>query len=115
MLRKIDRAALPLHVGGVHEFIQALSIFSSKGQKEDKLKFAFRVYDIDNDGFISNSELFTVLKMMVGDNLNDQQLQQIVDKTIIDADRDFDGKISFEEFSLLIANTDLESKLTIPF
>ena len=44
MLRKIDRAALPLHVGGVHEFIQALSIFSSKGQKEDKLKFAFRVY-----------------------------------------------------------------------
>jgi hypothetical protein len=42
-------------------------------------------YDIDNDGYISNAELFTVLKMMTGDNLNDEQLQQIVDKTIIDA------------------------------
>ena len=37
--------------------------------------------------------------MMVGTNLKDVQLQQIVDKTILIADRDGDGKISFEEFS----------------
>lgn len=36
--------------------------------------------------------------MMVGSNLNDVQLQQIVDKTILEADLDKDGKISFEEF-----------------
>lgn len=36
--------------------------------------------------------------MMVGNNLNDVQLQQLVDRTIIKADTDFDGKISFEEF-----------------
>lgn len=36
--------------------------------------------------------------MMVGSNLKDAQLQQIVDKTIIHADADGDGKISFEEF-----------------
>jgi len=59
---------------------------------------AFKIYDIDCDGFISNGELFQVLKMMVGNNLKDTQLQQIVDKTIINADTDGDGKISFEEF-----------------
>ena len=59
---------------------------------------AFKIYDIDRDGFISNGELFQVLKMMVGNNLKDTQLQQIVDKTIINADTDGDGKISFEEF-----------------
>lgn len=53
---------------------------------------------MDNDGFISNGELFQVLKMMVGNNLKDTQLQQIVDKTIVFADKDEDGKISFEEF-----------------
>jgi len=37
--------------------------------------------------------------MMVGNNLKDPQLQQIVDKTIIYADKDGDGKISFDEFS----------------
>lgn len=53
---------------------------------------------MDKDGYISNGELFQVLKMMVGNNLKDTQLQQIVDKTIINADKDGDGRISFEEF-----------------
>jgi Ca2+-binding EF-hand superfamily protein len=39
---------------------------------------AFKVYDMDRDGYISNGELFIVLKMMVGNNLKDQQLQQVV-------------------------------------
>ena len=62
------------------------------------LTVAFKIYDMDKDGYISNGELFQVLKMMVGNNLKDAQLQQIVDKTIIHADVDGDGKISFEEF-----------------
>lgn len=36
--------------------------------------------------------------MMVGNNLKEVQLQQIVDKTIIQFDTDGDGKISYEEF-----------------
>ncbi len=62
---------------------------------------AFKIYDIDKDGYISNGELFQVLKMMVGNNLKDTQLQQIVDKTIMFADKDEDGKISFEEFCVV--------------
>ncbi|CAF0865032.1 unnamed protein product [Adineta ricciae] len=80
------------------EFIGGISQFSVKGDKESKLRFAFKIYDMDKDGYISNGELFQVLKMMVGSNLKDSQLQQIVDKTIINADKDGDGKISFDEF-----------------
>jgi serine/threonine-protein phosphatase 2B regulatory subunit len=43
------------------EFIQGVSQFSVKGDKLSKLKFAFRIYDMDNDGFISNGELFQVI------------------------------------------------------
>ena len=35
---------------------------------------------------------------MVGNNLKESQLQQIVDKTMRSVDADEDGKISFEEF-----------------
>ena len=83
---------------------------------------AFKVYDMDRDDYISNGELFLVLKMMVGNNLKvrlcfcignsdpyrdcqDQQLQQIVDKTIMEADKDGDGKLSFEEFAQMVSNT----------
>jgi len=95
------------------EFVGGLSAFSSRGGRDEKLRFAFKVYDMDRDGYISNGELFLVLKMMVGSNLKDAQLQQIVDKTIMEADKDGDGKLSFEEFSLMVANTDIVKQMTL--
>ena len=53
------------------EFVQGLNSLSAGASQEEKLRFAFQIYDINNDGYISNGELFTVLKMMVGSNLND--------------------------------------------
>ncbi|CAG5128077.1 unnamed protein product, partial [Candidula unifasciata] len=95
------------------EFIEGISQFSVKGDKESKLRFAFKIYDMDKDGYISNGELFQVLKMMVGNNLRDTQLQQIVDKTIIHADTDGDGKISFEEFCVVVGNMDVHKKMVV--
>eukprot|EP00118_Oscarella_pearsei_P024962 m.307209 g.307209 ORF g.307209 m.307209 type:complete len:173 (+) comp42022_c0_seq1:205-723(+) len=84
------------------EFLEGMSQLSLQGDEETKLKFAFKIYDMDNDGFISNGELFQVLKMMVGTNLKETQLQQIVDKTVLFADQDGDGKISYEEFRAVV-------------
>jgi len=95
------------------EFVGGLSAFSSRGGREEKLRFAFKVYDMDRDGFISNGELFLVLKMMVGNNLKDGQLQQIVDKTIMEADKDGDGRLSFEEFVQMVSNTDIVKQMTL--
>lgn len=39
---------------------------------------------------------------MSGDHLKPNELQNVVDRTIRDADKDGDGKISFEEFQGLI-------------
>ena len=97
------------------EFVQGLNSLSAGASQEDKLRFAFQIYDINNDGFISNGELFQVLKMMVGTNLNDVQLQQLVDRTIVKADTDFDGKISFEEFCVMVRDLDVVEKLTINY
>merc|ERR1712007_302982 len=95
------------------EFIEGVSQFSVKGDKTLKLKFAFKIYDVDKDGFISNGELFTVLKMMVGNNLKDSQLQQIVDKTIVYADKNGDGKINFEEFCAVVEGLDIHKKMVV--
>lgn len=88
-------------------------LLMEKSLANDLTTVAFKVYDIDRDGYISNGELYLVLKQMVGNNLKvgsslgfhveslyvdsnqrlftgkqDQQLQQIVDKTIMEADKD---------------------------
>lgn len=95
------------------EFITGLSAFSGKTSRADKLKFAFKIYDIDRDGFIGNGELFIVMKMMVGKNLQDEELQQIVDKTMMEADVDGDGRLSFEEFRNAVDSTTVVSALTL--
>lgn len=82
-----------------YEFITGLSALADFSSKEDKIKFAFQIYDFNNDGFLSNGDLFNTLKLLCGDNLTDIQIQQAVDRTIILADKDCDGKISFEEFA----------------
>jgi len=74
-----------------------------------KLEFMFRIYDLDGDGFISNEELFTVLKMMTGDNLTDVQLQQIVNRTILYLDQNSDGKIGMQEFIKVIVDRGTEA------
>lgn len=53
------------------EFVQGLNSLSSHATEEEKLRFAFKIYDINDDGYISNGELYDVLKMMIGSNLND--------------------------------------------
>lgn len=95
------------------EFITGLSIFSGRGSKDEKLNFAFKIYDIDKDGYISNGELYIVLKIMVGNNLDDDQLQQIVDRTIMENDKDGDGKLNFEEFKNAIETTEVAKSLTL--
>lgn len=95
------------------EFISGLSAFSGKTSKIDKLKFAFKIYDIDRDGYIGNGELFVVMKMMVGKNLQDEELQQIVDKTLMEADEDDDGRLNFEEFKKAVDSKSVASSLTL--
>merc|ERR1712039_1011172 len=98
------------------EFISSLAVFSQNGNDDAKLRFAFQIYDIDRDGYISNGELYTVLKKMVGNNLTPEQLQQIVDKTIMEADKDMDGKISYDEFVQMLADREsITKKLSIDF
>jgi len=81
------------------EFVKGLAMFTMKNvERERKLRFLFDIYDIDGDGLICNSELYKVLKMMVGSNLKEDQLQQIVDKTILQLDKDSDGMINYQEF-----------------
>ena len=82
-----------------YEFIVGLSALTDISlNRMDKLNFAFKIYDNDGDGYISNSDLFKTIKLLTGNSMNNLQIQQVVDRTIVNADKDYDGKLNFEEF-----------------
>jgi calcineurin B family protein 1 len=81
----------------------------------EKLKVAFKIYDLDNDGKISREELLAVLHMMVGSNISEDQLASIADRTILEADMDSDGFISLPDFISVMGDTDVEQKMSVRF
>jgi serine/threonine-protein phosphatase 2B regulatory subunit len=52
---------------------------------------------------------------MVGKNLNDVQLQQIVDRTIVKSDKSGAGKINYDDFCKMIQELDIAKRLTLEY
>jgi serine/threonine-protein phosphatase 2B regulatory subunit len=80
---------------------------------EEKHKVAFQIYDLNSDGYITNGDLFNSLKMLVGENLTEIQIQQLADRTIIAADKDLDGKISYDEFVEFVKDIEIAKMFSV--
>lgn len=73
------------------------------------------MYDLDDDDSISRDELLSILQMMVGDNIGQEQLISIAERTILEADQMGQGMISFDDFCQALDRTDVEQKMSIRF
>ena len=73
--------------------------------KEDKLKEAFRTFDINDTGVIKKEDIIRVLKL---ENLPDKN--EIANSIIKENDFDKDGKINFKDFLSAMHNNSKEQK-----
>lgn len=105
------------------QFMQVLAHFrpiqkngnNKLNSRDEKLQFAFKMYDLDDDESISREELLNILHMMVGANISQEQLISIAERTILEADQCGQGKISFEDFCKALERCDVEQKMSIRF
>lgn len=109
-------------------FLQILSVFHPRASADEKLKctflytfgpsypslVAFKVYDIDDDGRIGESELTQVLQLMVGAHLTEEELSQVVKQILSVADPSGKGFIDYGDFrKSLEQSCDIENIMTI--
>lgn len=82
---------------------------------KQKLYFMFKVYDVNDDDLVDLGDLVAILKMMVGTYVEDARVRRIAERTLREADKDFDGYIDFEEFCDAFSRTDIEELLKVNF
>ncbi|KAG9511327.1 Frequenin-1 [Fragariocoptes setiger] len=98
------------HDGSIEfeEFMKALSV-TSRGSLEEKLTWAFKLYDVDNDGYITRDEMYDIVGAiyeMLGSTpavtpdaaSNDESPRVRVDRIFELLDQNRDNKLSLQEF-----------------
>ncbi|XP_008308346.1 guanylyl cyclase-activating protein 2-like [Cynoglossus semilaevis] len=87
------------------EFVAALNLVF-RGDLEHKLRWSFKVYDKDGNGYVDRNELRSIIdsiyKVKKGTKTDSSVVQQsvdeVVDRLLLAVDTDGDGHINMEEF-----------------
>jgi len=100
------------------EFLSALSI-QQKGSLEQKVEWAFNLYDLDGTGFIEKHELVEIARTMCAQkghllDIDEKATpQQIADYIMQKADQDKDNKLSKKEFIEVVQTSKTIRKLVL--
>lgn len=83
------------------EFVKMMIGYQRRADPEQEMREAFRVFDKDNNGYISADELRYVMTNL-GEKLTDQEVAEM----IREADMNGDGMVDYNEFIKLLCNTE---------
>ena len=94
---KFDVDVLSFPYINFRKFLKFINVFSSKASKKEKCIFIFKIFDFDNDGFISKNDLNEILKMIYeGSGFNYKDFEFIIEHLLKECDQKHRGSIDFE-------------------
>ncbi|PIO65387.1 EF hand [Teladorsagia circumcincta] len=87
------------------DFLDMFSVFSEMAPLQLKLKYAFRIYDFDDDEFLGHDDLSKMIRSLTRDELTDEEAEFIIERIIEEADLDGDDRINYAEFEHVVSRS----------
>jgi Ca2+-binding EF-hand superfamily protein len=101
---------------GFMDFLSGASLFNCPGRKDLKIRTAYRLQDIDNDGVISKEDLANYLKIITNDHLLAFEITEMVGRVMGECSSDINQEIlTLQDFQRVITKSDFETKLRLSF
>ena len=103
-------------------FIRAFCTLAEGANREEKLRFAFRVHDVDGDGQISSDDMLATLRSTIlfdatvhTPERQEEILKEVVEFLMDEATEDGDDYLNQQEFQRIVRETEYQDKLTVRF
>lgn len=94
------------------DFLLGVAAFNSTGRREQKLKIAFKIQDMDDDGVLSKEDLKQYIKIITNNNLPETEVDELISKVFLEAASDADADvITYSDFHSVVSKTDFQTKL----
>ncbi|XP_022794778.1 calcium and integrin-binding family member 2-like isoform X3 [Stylophora pistillata] len=87
------------------DFLNMMSVLSESAPIELKAKYAFRIFDFDQDDYLGKEDLKQALRALTASELTDEEMEFVSDELLKEADIDEDGFLSYSEFENVIARS----------
>ncbi|CAO2170526.1 unnamed protein product [Urochloa humidicola] len=101
------------------EFVRSLNVFHPDAPEEQKVAFAFKLYDLRQTGFIERNELKEMVLALLDESeldITSDAVEMIVDRTFDQADTKGDGRIDQEEWTAFAKdNPYVLRNMTLPY
>ncbi|WIA16114.1 hypothetical protein OEZ86_007621 [Tetradesmus obliquus] len=95
------------------DFARLLAAFSDRASYEEKVRFIFRVYDVDGDGLVTHDDMQIMLRQLAGSSLSDDDIAWVVRKALQEAGSP--QGLSLEAFKATLHAEDLAGMtVTVP-
>ncbi|XP_015147618.1 calcium and integrin-binding protein 1 isoform X1 [Gallus gallus] len=91
------------------DFLDMLSVFSDAATSDIKSRYAFRIFDFDDDGVLDGKDLEKLVNCLTGQGeearLSSIEMEQLIRNVLEESDIDKDGTINLSEFQHVISRS----------
>nr|XP_033795417.1 calcium and integrin-binding family member 4 isoform X2 [Geotrypetes seraphini]XP_033795418.1 calcium and integrin-binding family member 4 isoform X2 [Geotrypetes seraphini]XP_033795419.1 calcium and integrin-binding family member 4 isoform X2 [Geotrypetes seraphini] len=85
-------------------FLEMASVLSEQAPFNLKIKYAFRVYDFNENDYIDEDDITTIIHRLTNtEEIEENEIIQLIDHVLDEADLDNDSMLSFEDFEIAMS------------